>query len=819
MHGLRFHNTMLIVKITNATGAPTLKRRLFYCLLLLFPLICASYAYARPFPGNQQLSSAEPNTVGIDPDALDDAVSIIRDAIESNEIPGAVILVARRGKIVLHQAFGYSDVARTRPLETDTLFRMASNSKALTATGILVLAEEGLINLDDHIGKHLPAFATDNWNGVTIRHLLTHTSGSRIDKLFLRPLLPVTDNEDQSQLISEVNRFADISIKESPGETYSYNNAGYNILAAIIEKTSGSYKKHLQRTIYVPLGMTDSCNHESDADRGRMSTVFVRQEDGSWAAGWQPHDEPDWPFPRGSGGMVSTAFDYAKFCQMLINGGTFNGNRILSRATVREMTTPQSALVPAAKNYGLGFKVSTKGGVFSHTGSDGTYVFIDPARELIGMVLTQTNRTTRPRDSFRALVQSACNSLASNDDAVQDTDTRYDGFYKDIFMDSGKNLTSRKTLYAAESLALSYEYYAGSDQAKQNELLVNSSYDSNGVLLFPDGQPRFKMLYVNGGGATRHGESLATDGLARLRQFYFSGGSYCGSCAGSFFSGRNVDQRDEPRESYLHIFPYNTFNTGMKNVRVGHVLPENSPLLTYRQFGTSLRVEDIYHNNGNWLPQDKITSSMPNVEVLAVYDHPGHKVDGGAAIWAYKRDEQAGRIVNIGCHPEGSDSGDKLLLTESSFLYAMEGIGAAQIKSHLEFDRPRVMDKFTTDHDPAFTRIGGLQYHHFTFDVPSNQNSPVAIELSSTESLNLHIYLSRDKTAIRDNADYMATGRGANKSISRRLTPGKWYLSVFCAESVRTIEDSVAGFYRTVGNRELLEGIAYSIEVKQVQDK
>lgn len=777
----------------------------------------------KPLQGHQRLIYGDANSVGVHEESLIDAVSIIRDAVDEDEIPGAVILVARRGKILLHEALGYSDIKRQKPLKTDTLFRMASNSKALTAAGILILVDDGVVDLDAPVGTYLPAFANEQWQTVNVRHLLTHTSGSPIDRLFVTPLLPTNPAKYPNRLVAEVNRFSESSLIEKPGEKYSYNNAGYNILAGMIEHLTGSYKEHLRTRIYVPLGMSDSCNHESDADNNRMSTVFVREESGTWKAGWQPHDGPDWPFPRGSGGMVSSARDYAKFYQMLLNGGTFNGNRILSKTAVDEMTTPQVEYIAAAKTYGLGLKVSEKRGLFSHTGSDGTYVFGDPSRDLIGMLLTQTNRTTRPRENFRLLVQRACDSKLRSDDfnAIKEEE-RYDGFYKDIFMDSGKYLTSRKILHAAESLGLSYEYYAGSDQRKQNELMSSSEYDTNGVLLFPDGQPRFKMLYVNGGGATRHGESLTMAGLKRIREFYSGGGSYCGSCAGSFFSGRNVDTQSQPRPSYLNIFPYNTLNTGMKNVRVGHVLPKNSPLLHYRQFGAENRVADIYHNNGNWLSREAVAGSMEDVEILAFYDHPGHKVDGGAAIWAYKKSPELGRVVNIGCHPEGSASGDKLRLTESSFLYAMAGVGKPQIKDVLEWNKKRVMDKFSSDDDPEFTRIGGGQYHHFTLRVPPNlagNQDRIVIDLSGDQSANLHLYLSKDSIAFRDNALHRAAGGQGNKSLVRRLSPGIWYVSVFCATRVPSIEDSVAGFYRTFGDRKLLQGVPYSLEVRQMPRK
>ena len=132
----------------------------------------------KPLQGHQRLIYGDANAVGVHEESLIDAVSIIRDAVDEDEIPGAVILVARRGKILLHEALGYSDIKRQKPLKTDTLFRMASNSKALTAAGILILVDDGVVDLDAPVGTYLPAFANEQWQAVNVRHLLTHTSGS-----------------------------------------------------------------------------------------------------------------------------------------------------------------------------------------------------------------------------------------------------------------------------------------------------------------------------------------------------------------------------------------------------------------------------------------------------------------------------------------------------------------------------------------------------------------------------------------------------------------------------------------------------------------
>ena len=357
--------------------------------------------------------------VGVDPETLNQAASLIEEAVTEDKMPGAVILVARKGKIILHQAFGHRDLQRTRPMQVDSLFRMASNSKAITAAGIMLLAEDAKLELDKPVGTYLKAFQNERWNEITLRHLLTHTSGIRIKPLFFTPLLQKSVAHPQApDLRLEVNRFAATAPLEPAGKTYSYNNACYNTLAAVIEEVTGSYQQHLHDHIYQPLGMLDSCNHESDADHNRMSTVFRRQRDGTWSEGWKPGDAPDWPFPRGSGGMVSSARDYALFCQMLLNKGRYGNKQILQSDSVTEMTNPQAKHCEAAINYGLGWTVNERGSTFSHSGSDGTYVWVDPNCDLIGMLLTQCNGTKPPRSKFRKLVESACIPSAPSVDEI-----------------------------------------------------------------------------------------------------------------------------------------------------------------------------------------------------------------------------------------------------------------------------------------------------------------------------------------------------------------------------------------------------------------
>jgi len=321
------------------------------------------------------------------------------------------------------------------------------------------------------------------------------------------------------------------------------------------------------------------------------------------------------------------------------------------------------------------------------------------------------------------------------------------------------------------------------------------------------------MLYVNGGGATLHGKSLELSGRQGLRQFYRAGGSYCGSCAGSFLSGRNVDAREDRRLGYLHIFPYNTSNTGLKKERVGHVIPEKSPLTRYRDFGGDRYVADIYHNNGNWLSL-KEGPHLADTEILATYDTPGKRPHEGAAIWAYKAKPQEGRIVNIGSHPEGITEGERLELTEACFLYALDGVGKPGIKGTLLAGETRVMDRQTSDEDPAHTRIGDRQYHHFRFEVPVNGTRTTVI-LEGEAGIDYSLFVRKEGPAFQGLSDYEDRSPGHSKTLRKSLPAGTWYVGVQCVSGIEAKKDESESHYVYSGDKRVLNGVAYTLRLDQ----
>ena len=366
------------------------------------------------------LSTATPADAGLSAAILDAGVQLYRDAVEQGDLVGAVLLVAKDGKVVLHEAVGWRHKEKDQPMLTNTMFRMASNTKPTIATSVGILVEEGKLDYDAPVRTYIPSFDNYRAGFIQVRHLLNHTSGFRIGTLFLEPYMePSADHPDAPTLKLEAARYGEVGAEVLPGTSYSYSNPGFNTLGALVEIASGqSLESFLDQRIYTPLAMDDSYNHELaeklDGKLDRMGAVYYRRDDsGRWTPGWEPGDAPQVPFVRASGGMISTAWDYAKFCQMFLNGGIYGGARILKESTVRRMTGDTYLAGGEHEpgrgvrvGYGFGWVVDPDG-TFSHTGSDGTAAWVDPNENLIVLVFTQTPGGKNPRNKFLELVRSS----------------------------------------------------------------------------------------------------------------------------------------------------------------------------------------------------------------------------------------------------------------------------------------------------------------------------------------------------------------------------------------------------------------------------
>ena len=394
------------------------------------------------------LSEASPSSVGVSEERLMRIDAMLKQAIEQNQIPGAVALVARNGKIIYHKAHGMADIQAGRDLEEDAIFRIASQTKAITSTAVMMLWEEGKFRLDDHISWYIPEFkdmlifesfneADSTFTGrpaekpITIRQLLTHTSGigyGFIDNDEFRKIYAKSGIIDAFTTLDvtigeNVKNLAGMPLHFEPGSEFKYAE-GLDVLGYLIEKLSGMpLDQFFKERIFDPLGMKDSYFFLPESKANRLVTVQTRK-DGEWErVTSHPAYDPEYPikgakrFFSGGGGLCSTAKDYASFLQMYLNNGELNGLRLLSRTTVNIiMANHIGDFWDPGSYHGLAFGVvdqtgSDRGGngskgTFDWGGYFNTQYFADPNEQIIGILMKQT--LDLPKDptgwKFRQLV-------------------------------------------------------------------------------------------------------------------------------------------------------------------------------------------------------------------------------------------------------------------------------------------------------------------------------------------------------------------------------------------------------------------------------
>lgn len=393
--------------------------------------------------------AARPEDVGLSGERLERLTAALDDYVEQEELAGAVTLVARRGKIAYLEAVGQRDRETRAPMRTDSIFRIASQTKAIVSAGALLLAEEGKLLLGDPVGKYLPEFAgttvaVANASGgydvvparraITIRDLLTHTSGFAYgngvgeDRWAAAGIQGWYFADRAEPIRDTVQRMAALPAQAQPGERWIY---GYNtdILGALIEVAAGEpLDRFLRARIFEPLAMNDTHFYLPREKRDRLATVYSRIDDelkrASAAGGITGSQGAYVDGPRrsfsGGAGLLSTATDYARFLQMLLNGGELDGRRILSRKTVELMTVSHLGSIPfnAGQGFGLGVSVledvgarGTPGSVgeFGWGGAYHTTYWVDPQEELVVVHLTQLLPAGGVNDQakVRALVYQA----------------------------------------------------------------------------------------------------------------------------------------------------------------------------------------------------------------------------------------------------------------------------------------------------------------------------------------------------------------------------------------------------------------------------
>jgi uncharacterized protein YbbC (DUF1343 family)/CubicO group peptidase (beta-lactamase class C family) len=354
-----------------------------------------------------QLPLAKPESVSVSSTALAEMDTVIKDEISKSRLPGAVVVVGRRGRIVWRKTYGARAVEPAREAMTpNTIFDLASLTKVVaTATSIMVLVERGKVRLNDPISRYIPELKGEGRERVTIEQLLTHLSGYAPD-FDLRERWTGHD-EAIKRLISE-------PLRNAPGSRFTYSDIGFIALGEVVGRVSGMpLDQFARKNIFEPLGMRDTGFRPNaimqtriaptERRRGQLSYLGdtagnVGAEGEVWLRG-QVHDPTSYRMNgvAGHAGLFSTADDLAIYCQMILNGGQYGGKRILGPLTVAEMTRPR-LISNAGNTRGLGWDVNSSfstnrgelfpQGSFGHTGFTGTSIWIDPATEMFVVFLS-----------------------------------------------------------------------------------------------------------------------------------------------------------------------------------------------------------------------------------------------------------------------------------------------------------------------------------------------------------------------------------------------------------------------------------------------
>lgn len=372
-------------------------------------LLPAAIAFAAVFclrlshvaAGDAALKVLAPDEVaaaGMDPSELAKIGDKMRQFVDDQQISGVVTLAARRGQIVHWEAVGNADIADSRPMSKDSLFAIASMTKPVTATAVMILQDEGKLSVDDPVAQYIPAFKTVSLDGrppkrdVTIRDMLTHTSGIG------------GSQQNQGSLKETVELLVKQPMQFEPGSKWQYS-PGLSVCGRVVEVVSGqAFDEFLAERIFQPLKMNDTTFNPSAEQRKRVVRLYKPSADKKSlevASHWlNDLSEPRTPNP--SGGLFSTAGDMVRFYQMVLNGGELDGRRIVSKAAVQQMTSVQTGELTTGftpgNGWGLGWCVvrepqgvssMVSPGTFGHGGAFGTQGWIDPQRQMIFVLMIQ----------------------------------------------------------------------------------------------------------------------------------------------------------------------------------------------------------------------------------------------------------------------------------------------------------------------------------------------------------------------------------------------------------------------------------------------
>ncbi len=418
-----------------------LNRSIFVSIILFF----------LPFlPEAQQIQTNTKNN-SVDYEKLSKIDGVVNDYIAKNWLTAAVSIVVKDGQVVQYKGYGFADVATKKPMKNDAIFRIMSQTKAITSAGIMILYEQGKFLLDESISDFIPEFKNpvvlDKFNDadttyttvpakreITFRDLLTHTSGldytdigsSKVQDIYTKNNIPSGLGYFGANLVERMKALGKLPLSFQPGEKWQYG-LNSDLLGALIEIISGkNLEDFLTENIFQPLGMKDTYFNVPASKANRLATVYT--EDSlhhviKWSHTFR-HIDPDYPtmnkhYFSGGAGLSSTAFDYAIFLQMMLNGGIYNGHQILSKRTVEMMTSGQlKDGMFGDENFGLGFQITSEkseakgpryAGSFEWGGYYGTTYWADPKAHLVCLFMTQQNPNSHGdvEQKFESIVYSS----------------------------------------------------------------------------------------------------------------------------------------------------------------------------------------------------------------------------------------------------------------------------------------------------------------------------------------------------------------------------------------------------------------------------
>ena len=430
------------------------------CYLLMACLLYSASAQppqVNSTPVHPVLKESSPESAGFSSERLTRLDKMLTDFVDKQYANGTVAMIIRDGKIVYYKAFGYNDINAKKAMQKDAIFRIASQTKAITSVAVMMLYEEGKFLLDDPISNYIPEFKNpvviDKFNAadstyttvparreVTIRDLLTHTSGigyaqigsAQQNAIYYKAGVVGGIGVDNVVLGDKMKILGKLPLFHQPGERWTYG-LNTDLLGYLVEVLSGmSLDQFFKKRIFEPLGMKDTYFYLPKEKQDRLVNLYtedtatkkavlmtpVRTLNGNF---YRDYPNSNGTYFSGGGGLSSTVYDYAVFLQMMLNGGTYNGKRILSRNTVRMMTMNQiGELSRGVNKFGLGFGITTTAGsalfpmnegVFDWGGMFATTYWVDPKEKLIGLVYRNIFPTSQGSfaNRFKVLVYQAIN--------------------------------------------------------------------------------------------------------------------------------------------------------------------------------------------------------------------------------------------------------------------------------------------------------------------------------------------------------------------------------------------------------------------------